>query len=238
MYLLYLQHPHHPQNFCNAVCNSQEHPQEIQNSTAQRITESVRLEGVTVVHLVQPPCSRKVIPKHMAQDCVRTLPCAQKCWVWSTSDSWKSLCLESEFRVDSGLLCVMSTSKAPKVQLHCLWIMVNIYQSIFIFIMYCNTNWFFINPLKTCLRWVSFALLEKTRNYSTGKNLIHSSNSNQNSTVLFHIIFGMLSIITESLQRKNSKVSSENFNSRVFANCLLLLNNNLISLHFNMLILL
>lgn len=59
MYLLYLQHPHHPQNFCNAVCNSQENPQEIQNSTAQRITESVRLEGVTVVHLVQPPVQER-----------------------------------------------------------------------------------------------------------------------------------------------------------------------------------
>lgn len=136
-----------------------------------------------------------------------------KCWVWSTSDSWKSVCLVSEFRVDSGLLYVMSTSKSPKVQLPCLRIMVNIHRSIFIFMIYCHTNWFFINPLKTCLKWVSFALLEKTRNSSTGKNLIHHSSSNQNSTVLFSIIYGKLYNITKSVHGKNSKASSDNFNS-------------------------
>lgn len=140
------------------------------------------------------------------------LSCAWKCWVWSTSNSWKSVCLVLEFRTESGLLYVMSTSNVPKEQLHCLWIMVIIHQNIFIFLIYCHTNWFFINALKMSLRWVSFALLEKTRQYSTGKNLIHSSSSKQNSTILFIIIYGTLSHITKSVQGKNSNVSSENFN--------------------------
>lgn len=134
---------------------------------------------------------------------------AMKYWIWSTSGSWKLASLECESRVDSGLLYVMSTSKATKVQLHILWKMVKIHQSIFIFIIYYNTNWFYIYPLKKSFRWVCFALLEKTRNYSIVKNLIQSSNSNQNSAVLFSIIYGMLSTV----QGKKSKVSSQNFNS-------------------------
>lgn len=177
--------------------------QEIQNPTTQRITESVRLEG-TIVGLVQPGSSQSTRPRIVSGH-----SCAMKGWVWSTSDSWKSVCLESEFREDSRLLYVMSTSKVPKVQLCSLWIMVNIHQNIFLIIIYCNTNWSFIYPTKKCLRWVCFALLEKTRNYSTGKNLIHSK---QNSAVLFIITYRMLTNITKSLQGKNSKVPSENFN--------------------------
>lgn len=36
-----------------------------------KITERVRLGGITVSHLVQPLCSRRIIPQHTAQDCVQ-----------------------------------------------------------------------------------------------------------------------------------------------------------------------
>lgn len=39
-----------------------------------RITEGVRLEGTTVSHLVQPPCSVSVILEYMVQDCVQMCP--------------------------------------------------------------------------------------------------------------------------------------------------------------------
>lgn len=203
IYIVHLQHPHHPQNFCNTVCNSQ--AESSRNSKSYN-SKNHRISQVGRDHSGSGPAW--VIPKHTAQNCIGH-SCAMKGWVWSTSDSWKSVCLESEFREDSRLLYVMSTSKVPKVQLCSLWIMVNIHQSIFLIIIYCNTNWSFIYPTKKCLRWVCFALLEKTRNYSTGKNLIHSK---QNSAVLFIITYRMLTNITKSLQGKNSKVPSENFN--------------------------
>lgn len=40
---------------------------------AQRtgITELVRVEGTTEGHLIQPPCSGRVILQHIAQDCIQ-----------------------------------------------------------------------------------------------------------------------------------------------------------------------
>ena len=38
------------------------------------ITGSGRLEGTTVGHLVQPPCSSRVILEHMAQNHIQTVP--------------------------------------------------------------------------------------------------------------------------------------------------------------------
>lgn len=37
-----------------------------------RMTEWVRLAGTTADHLVQPPCSSRVIPENTAQDCIQT----------------------------------------------------------------------------------------------------------------------------------------------------------------------
>lgn len=127
IHIVYLQHPHHPQNFCNTVCNRQA---EFSRNSKFCNSKNHRISQVGRDHSGSGPAW--VIPKHMAPRIVSGHSCAIKRWVWSTSDSWKSVCLESEFRVDSGLLYVMSTSKAPKVQLCSLWIMVNIHQSIFL----------------------------------------------------------------------------------------------------------
>lgn len=51
---------------------SNESPQ-LQELKRKRIPEWVMLGGTTADHLAQPPCSSKVTPEHMAQDCVQTI---------------------------------------------------------------------------------------------------------------------------------------------------------------------
>lgn len=41
----------------------------------RRMTRWVRLEGTTVAHLAQPPCSSRVTPEHTAQDCIDSFEC-------------------------------------------------------------------------------------------------------------------------------------------------------------------
>lgn len=62
-----------------------------------------------------------------------TLGSAQKCWIWRTTDSWKTVCSVLELKADSRLLYAMLPSNVPKEQLYCLRIMVNTHhQNIFI----------------------------------------------------------------------------------------------------------